>query len=94
VYEDTSCAKGNLYNNGDAAMGEKFCYIKKFINVDLNGTAQLTDKVQVYGNIGNVFDEKAPVAPGAYTSNPNYLSAFHFPGLIGRTFKVGVRFQY
>jgi iron complex outermembrane receptor protein len=94
VYEDTSCAKGNLYNNGDAAMGEKFCYIKKFINVDLNGTAQVNDQVQLYANIGNVFDEKAPVAPGAYTSNPNYLSAFHFPGLIGRTFKVGVRFQY
>lgn len=94
VYEDTSCTKGNLYNNGDQAMGEKFCYIKKFINVDLNGTAQVTDKVQLYGNIGNVFDTRAPVAPGAYTSNPNYLSAFHFPGLIGRTFKVGVRFQY
>ncbi len=94
VYEDTSCAKGNLYNNGDAAMGEKFCHIKSFVNVDVNATAQVTDQVQVYGNIGNVFDASAPVAPGAYSSNPNYLSAFHFPGLIGRTFKVGVRFAY
>ena len=94
VYTDTSCAKGNLYNNGDMAMGEKFCYIKKFVNVDLNGTAQVTDQVQVYANVANLFDEKAPVAPGAYTSNPNYLSAFHYAGLIGRSFKLGVRFQY
>lgn len=94
VYEDTSCAKGNLYNNGDQAMGEKFCHIKSFVNVDLNGTAQVKDGVQLYANVGNLFDKKAPVAPGAYTSNPNYLSAFHYAGLIGRTFKVGVRFQY
>ena len=94
VYEDTSCAKGNLYNNGDQAMGEKFCHIKSFVNVDLNGTAQVKDGVQLYANVGNLFDKKAPVAPGAYTSNPNYLSAFHYAGLIGRTFKVGVRFEY
>jgi len=94
VYEDTSCENGNLYNNGDKEMGKKFCHIKSFVNVDLNATAQVTDQVQVYGNVGNLFDEKAPVAPGAYTSNPNYLSAFHYAGLIGRTFKLGVRFQY
>jgi len=32
--------------------------------------------------------------PAAYASAPNYLTTFHYPGLIGQTFKVGVRFTY
>ena len=91
---DTTCATGNQYNTGNTVMGEKFCYIKKFINVDLNGTAQIRDGVQLYANVGNVFDKKAPIAPGAYASAPNFLTTFHYAGLIGRTFKVGVRFEY
>ncbi len=95
---DTSC-RGNLYApapkpTDDATVANRFCYIKKFVNVDLNGTMQVTDSVQVYGNIGNLFNENAPVAPAAYASAPNFLTTFHYPGLIGRTFKVGVRFTY
>jgi len=48
----------------------------------------------INGNIGNVFNANAPVAPAAYASAPNYLTTFHYPGLIGQTFKVGVRFTY
>jgi iron complex outermembrane receptor protein len=91
---DVSCATGNQYNTGNTAMGNQFCYIKKFINVDMNATAEITDGVQLYGNVGNVFDKKAPIAPGAYASAPNFLTTFHYAGLIGRTFKVGVRFEY
>jgi iron complex outermembrane receptor protein len=54
----------------------------------------MNDAIELYGNIGNVFDENAPIAPGAYASAPNFLTTFHYAGLIGRTFKVGVRFQY
>lgn len=91
---NTDCVAFNQYATGNTTIGKKFCYIKEFINVDLNGTAQITDAVQVYGNVGNLFNENAPVAPGAYASAPNYLTTFHYPGLIGRTFKVGVRFTY
>ena len=91
---DMSCITGNQYNTGNQAMGEKFCNIKQFINVDLNATAQVREGLEVYGNVGNLFDEKAPIAPGAYASAPNFLTTFHYAGLIGRTFKVGVRFQY
>ena len=91
---DVSCATGNQYNTGNVAMGNQFCYIKKFINVDLNGTAQVKEGVQLYANVGNVFDKKAPIAPGAYASAPNFLTTWHYAGLIGRTFKVGVRFEY
>lgn len=91
---DLSCATGNQYNTGNVAMGNKFCHIKQFINVDLNGSAQVKDGIQLYANVGNLFDKRAPIAPGAYASAPNFLTTFHYPGLIGRTFKVGVRFEY
>lgn len=95
---DMSCVTGNQYFPGTSQqqqeIGQRFCNIKRFINVDVNGTAQVTDQVQVYANVANLFDAKAPVAPGAYSSAPNFLTSFHYAGLIGRAFKLGVRFQY
>ena len=91
----TECSPGNPY--GGAArpdVAQKFCTIKKFINVDMNATAEVKDGVQLYANVGNVFDKRAPIAPGAYASAPNFLTTFHYAGLVGRTFKVGVRFEY
>lgn len=89
------CPAGNPYGGaGNPDVANRFCYIKKFINVDLNGTAEIKDGVQLYANVGNVFDKKAPIAPGAYASAPNFLTTYHYAGLIGRTFKVGVRFEY
>lgn len=90
----TDCVTANQYATGNTALGQQFCNIKKFINVDLNGTAKLNDGVTLYGHVGNLFDERAPIAPGAYASAPNYLTSFHYAGLIGRTFKMGVRFEY
>ncbi|WP_297515128.1 TonB-dependent siderophore receptor [uncultured Caulobacter sp.] len=89
------CPGGNPYGgSANPDVANKFCYIKKFINVDMNATAQVKDGVQLYANVGNVFDVKAPIAPGAYASAPNFLTTWHYAGLIGRTFKVGVRFDY
>jgi iron complex outermembrane receptor protein len=93
-YGTTACTDGNPYANGNGPIANKFCYIKRFIYTDVNATAQLTDQVQLYGNVGNVFDQKNPIAPGSYSSSPNFLTTFHQAGVIGRTFKVGVRFQY
>lgn len=90
----TDCATNNLYSPGNATIGNKFCYIKRFVNVDLNASARVKEGFTVYGNVGNLFDARAPVAPAAYASAPNFLTTFHYPGLVGRTFKVGVRFEY
>ena len=91
----TECVPGNPYGGtANTAAANKFCKIKQFINVDMNGTMQLNEGIQLYANVGNVFDKRAPIAPGAYASAPNFLTSFHYAGLIGRTFKVGVRFQY
>jgi iron complex outermembrane receptor protein len=88
------CVTNNQYATGNTALGEQFCYIKKFISVDGNVAYEVRDGLQVYGNIGNMFDAKAPIAPGAYASAPNYLITFHGAGAVGRTFKAGVRFQF
>lgn len=93
-YNTTDCVAGNTYANNNQAIAPNFCYIKKFIYTDMNATAQITDQVQIYGNVGNVFDQKSPLAAGSYSSSPNFLTTFHYAGAIGRTFKVGVRFAY
>ncbi|MGR4864367.1 TonB-dependent receptor domain-containing protein [Caulobacter sp. LARHSG274] len=90
----TDCVSFNQYATGDKVLGDRFCYIKKFINVDMNGTMDVTENVTAFVNVGNVFNERAPVAPGAYASAPNYLTTFHYAGLIGRTFKTGIRFKF
>lgn len=91
---NTDCVSFNQYATGDKVLGDRFCYIKKFINVDMNGTMDVTENVTAYVNVGNVFNERAPVAPGAYASAPNYLTTFHYAGLVGRTFKTGIRFKF
>ena len=73
--------------------GDKFCYIKRFINVDLNGSVKVNDAFTLYMNVGNVFDAKAPLAPSSY-SGINYLPTWHLAGIIGRTFSAGANFKF
>lgn len=90
----TDCATSNQYATGNAVIGERFCYIKRFVSTDLNASAELREGLSVYAHVGNLFDARAPIAPGAYASAPNFLTTFHYPGLVGRTFKVGARFAF
>ncbi|MBC7670496.1 MAG: TonB-dependent receptor [Gemmatimonadaceae bacterium] len=91
----TECVPGNPYGGtANTAAANKFCTIKRFINVDANASADITDSVTAYVNVGNLFDARAPIAPGAYASAPNFLTTWHYAGLIGRTYKVGLRFKF
>jgi iron complex outermembrane receptor protein len=90
----TDCVNGNPYATGNAVVAQAFCTIKSFINVDLNASYQVRPQLTLYANVGNVFARKAPIAPGAYTSNPNYLTSWHYAGLIGRTWKVGASYNF
>jgi iron complex outermembrane receptor protein len=85
---ELSCAADNLYGTGD-----NFCYAKRFIYVNLNGTVQVNDKFSMYGTITNVTGAKAPVVPESY-SGVNYLPTWHMAGVIGRTFMVGGNFKF
>ncbi|HMI20676.1 MAG TPA: TonB-dependent receptor [Sphingomonas sp.] len=90
----TDCVTGNQYATGNTTIGKEFCYIKSFINVDANLDYAVNDKFDFYVNVGNVFNARAPIAPGAYASAPNYLTSWHYAGLIGRTFRAGANFKF
>ncbi len=79
----------NLYGTGD-----KFCFVKSFINVDLNATAEVGDNFTFFVNVKNAFNAHAPIAPAAYSSAPNFLTTWHYAGLIGRQFRAGASFKF
>jgi iron complex outermembrane receptor protein len=81
----------NLYKTADL---NRFCYVKRFINVDLNQSIKVNDQFTFYINLLNVFDAHAPIAPAAYSSAPNFLTTWHYAGLIGRQFRAGANFRF
>ena len=87
------CANGNLYTRS-SPQNQAFCYVSPFINVDLNGTVKVNDKFTFFLNVKNLFDAKAPVAPAAYSSAPNFLTTWHYAGLIGRQYRAGASFRF
>jgi iron complex outermembrane receptor protein len=90
----TSCA-ANLYKVPASAPGyEKFCYVNSFINVDLNQTFRVNDQFTFFLNVKNLLDARAPIAPAAYASAPNFLTTWHYAGLIGRQFRAGATFRF
>jgi iron complex outermembrane recepter protein len=90
----TSCT-ANLYKVPASAPGyEKFCYVNSFINVDLNQTFRVNDQFTFFLNVKNLLDARAPIAPAAYASAPNFLTTWHYAGLIGRQFRAGATFKF
>ncbi len=84
------CSK-SLYRSADL---NQFCYVRPFINNDLNITVTPTDTFSIWFNVKNLFDVKAPIAPAAYASAPNFLTTWHYAGLIGRNFRAGASFKF
>ena len=93
VNGDTSCA-ASVYK--DASGGTNtFCYVNSFIYTDVNATVVVNDKFQFYINVGNILGARAPLfANTAYTTQPNFLTSWHTPGLVGRTFRAGANFKF
>ncbi|NLS26185.1 Vitamin B12 transporter BtuB [Sphingomonas sp. S2M10] len=90
---DLSCSH-TLAPIASAADAEKFCYIRPFIYVDLNAGVKVNDQFRFFVNVQNLTNARAPLASGAYTSNPNYLSSWHYAGLVGRNFSAGANFSF
>jgi len=72
----------------------KQCYVRPFIYVDLNAGVAVTDQFRFFVNVQNLTNARAPLASAAYTSNPNYLSSWHYAGLVGRNFSAGANFTF
>ncbi|MEG3146913.1 TonB-dependent receptor [Sphingomonas sp. RT2P30] len=89
----TDCS-ANLYKTPSDATGNSFCYVRPFITTDLNFTARVHDDFTFFFNVKNLFDAHAPIAPAAYASAPNFLTTWHYAGLIGRQFRAGATFKF
>jgi len=90
---DISCASA-VYKDANGS-GNPFCYVHSFIYTDLNLNVKVNEKFQFFGTIGNILNAHAPLfANTAYTTQPNYLTSWHTPGLIGRTFRAGANFKF
>ncbi|MDT8760237.1 TonB-dependent receptor [Sphingomonas psychrotolerans] len=70
------------------------CYIRPFVYVDLNAGIKVNDQFRFFVNVQNLTNARAPLAAAAYTSNPNYLSSWHYAGLVGRNFSAGASFNF
>jgi iron complex outermembrane receptor protein len=69
------------------------CRIGSFTTVDLSGSYRPTRHALVYFSITNVFDRIAPLDPSGYI-NLNFDPAMDIEGAIGRTFDVGLRYEF
>lgn len=92
---DLSCATaaGDLYPYPSPEAQSKFCYVKRFIYADLNAAIKVDDKFTFNFTVGNFTNARAPLAQASY-SGVNYLPSWHFPGVIGRTFRAGATFKF
>ncbi|TCP31889.1 TonB-dependent receptor [Sphingomonas sp. BK235] len=90
---DLSCAHSMapLLPGGDP---RHQCYVRPFVYVDLDAAVRVGDRLRLFVDVGNVTGARAPLASAAYTSNPNYLSSWHYPGLVGRNLSAGARFRF
>lgn len=64
------------------------CYIRPFFYADLNAAVVVNDQFRFCVKVQNVTNNRAPLASGTYTSNPNYPSSWRYAGLVGRAFDV------
>ena len=70
------------------------CFVRPFIYVDLNAAVRVNNQFRFFVNVQNLTNAQAPLASAAYTSNPNYLSSWHYAGLVGRNFSAGVNVSF
>ncbi|MFS2026294.1 hypothetical protein ACL58G_29820 [Massilia sp. GER05] len=78
------------YANGSPAPDN--CRLASFTTIDLSARYQVTQQLQVYGSITNLFGKIAPQDPLTYGGTSyNPMDA---GGAIGRFFKAGVRYQF
>jgi outer membrane receptor protein involved in Fe transport len=60
------------------------------VYINISSSFDITDQIQVFGSLSNVFDKDPVIAPGGngFPTNPVYFDTF------GRTFRVGARVNF
>ena len=70
------------------------CRMSSFTDVDLTGSYNINEHIQLTGAILNLFDREPPLDPINYASFFNYNPTYAQAGIIGRFFKVGVSVKF
>ena len=65
------------------------CTYGGFWDVDLTSQYQLTDKIQLFGTIKNLFDAKPPLDEANY-AGVNYNPTYNQAGIVGRFYQIGI----
>ena len=86
----TDCNGGSTYGGTDPEFN---CHVKHFVDVDLTGNVKVNDKFDLYFNVVNLLDQKAPLNAGNYAA-VNYNPTYTQIGAVGRTIRVGANFQF
>jgi iron complex outermembrane receptor protein len=86
--DPSGCA--SIYADGSDAPGG--CHLASFTTVDLNARWLLTDKLELFGTVQNLFDKVAPLDPltyGAVSYNP-----LDYSGALGLYVTAGLRYKF
>lgn len=64
--------------------------VESAVYVNLSGSFDVTEQIQLFGSINNLLDRDPPVAPGGngYPTNPVYFDTY------GRLWRAGVRVKF
>ncbi len=84
------CATSSTYQGTNPDFN---CHVKHFVDVDLTGNVKVNDKFDLYFNVVNLLDQKAPLNAGNYAA-VNYNPTYTQIGAVGRTIRVGANFQF
>jgi iron complex outermembrane receptor protein len=79
---------GGLYGVGTP----KFCHVNSFWDFDLNARWHVSDSVDLFGDVRNVFDTKPPLDAANYAT-VNYNPTYTQDGIVGRFYSIGVSFK-
>ena len=91
-FKDDPAGCLNTFADGtDAPAG---CKEPSFTTFDLSGKYQFTKNLQIYGSILNVFDRIAPYNLQPIVAIPHYNPTYNQIGALGRTYNVGMKYQF
>jgi len=80
----TACLYGTNITN---------CHIASFTVLDLTGDYKFTDKIGASWALLNVTNRLPPLNPANY-AGVNYNPTYHFAGILGRYWRLGLSVQF
>lgn len=92
-YNLSAMDQGTAYKDCGLSDGTVPCDVEDYFTFDLTGRYYTTENVTLYASIQNVFDELPPYDPVTYGAHL-YNAVQGGNGILGRYFRVGVKFDY